>query len=349
MSTDSTLNTGDGMMRAATKHCYLGWIGLLGLTALGCSGETRPTPEAAAMASQAISDNASEQAREQQRAIQQQKAAAAAKEIEDQYIVVFKPGVVGQVAGTRIEDIAQKKQAMHGGRVTRQYQHALRGLAMKLSHAERESLAKDSDVKYIVPDGIVTADADQPNATWGLDRIDQRALPLNQTYTYSTEGAGVHAYIIDTGIRATHTEFGNGPNGASRVSDGYDTVDGDSDPTDCNGHGTHVAGTVGGTTYGVAKQVTLHAVRVLDCGGSGTYSGVIAGIDWVTANHVGPAVANMSLGGGFNQAVNDAVTNSIAAGVIYAIAAGNSSANACSYSPASTPNALTVGATESTD
>jgi subtilisin family serine protease len=269
--------------------------------------------------------------------------------VADQYIVVFKPGVVLGTSGHRIQDIASAVQSRHGGKTIYQYAHALHGLAMKLSPSERDSLSTDTQVAYIVPDGIATAITDETNATWGLDRIDQRQLPLNQTYSYSTDGTGVHAYIIDTGINATHTEFGGGPGGSTRVGLGYDFVDNDNDPTDCYGHGTHVAGTIGGTTYGVAKQVTLHAVRVLDCSGSGAWSTVIAGIDWVTANHVGPAVANMSLGGGFNQAINDAVTNSIASGVTYAIAAGNSSDNACSYSPASTPNALTVGATDSTD
>jgi subtilisin family serine protease len=153
----------------------------------------------------------------------------------------------------------------------------------------------------------------------------------------------VHAYVIDTGVRTTHTDFGG------RASSGYDFVDNDSDASDCNGHGTHVAGTIGGTSYGVAKGVSLVAVRVLDCGGSGTYAGVIAGVDWVTANAVRPAVANMSLGGGKSTALNDAVRSSINAGVVYALAAGNSNADACNSSPSSTVEALTVGATDNTD
>ncbi|HEX6873451.1 MAG TPA: proprotein convertase P-domain-containing protein, partial [Micromonosporaceae bacterium] len=162
--------------------------------------------------------------------------------------------------------------------------------------------------------------------------------------TYPNTGSGVRAYIIDTGIRFSHSDFGG------RAVSGFDAIDGGT-ADDCNGHGTHVSGTVGGNSYGVAKTVTLVGVRVLDCAGSGTYAQVISGIDWVTGDHGAgqPAVANMSLGGGFDQATNDAVTNSIADGVTYAIAAGNSSADACSYSPASTPNAITVGATESTD
>ena len=187
------------------------------------------------------------------------------------------------------------------------------------------------------------ASATQPNATWGLDRIDQTALPLNSAYTYTRTGAGVNAYIIDTGIRATHTDFGG------RVSGGYTAVTDGRGTDDCYGHGTHVAGTVGSATYGVAKSVHLVPVRVLGCDGSGTTSAVIAGIDWVTAHRVQPAVANMSLGGGNSTALDDAVKRSIAAGVSYAVAAGNSSWPACLSSPADVPAAITVGATQKND
>lgn len=195
--------------------------------------------------------------------------------------------------------------------------------------------------------GAAASDTVQTNPTWGLDRIDQRALPLNAAYNYLPTGAGVNVYVIDTGINIAHTQFGG------RASDGYDVVDGALPAADCNGHGTHVASTIGGNTYGVAKGVQLIGVRVLNCAGSGTYSGVIAGIDWVTrqkrAYPTKAMVANMSLGGGRTSAVDNAVSNSINAGVVYVVAAGNSSANACNYSPAATPNAITVGATTNTD
>jgi subtilisin family serine protease len=231
----------------------------------------------------------------------------------------------------------------HFGKRRHLYEHALRGFAVEATPYEAEQLANDSRVAFVEEDGVMEASAAQTNATWGLDRIDQRALPLNKTYQYNQTGAGVHAYVIDSGIRATHTEFkGRMGNGFSAVSDGQGT-------NDCNGHGTHVAGTIGGTIYGVAKSVTLHSVRVLGCSGTGTSTAVIAGIEWVTANRVRPAVANLSLGGGISSALDLAVVNSIAAGVTYAIAAGNASSDACQNSPARVAAALTVGAVGTND
>ena len=217
------------------------------------------------------------------------------------YIVVFKSDAVSAASvGVEARQLAQA----HGGTVSFVYRHALEGFAVKLSAAEAAELASNPSVAYVERDQVVHAFPTQAPATWGLDRIDQRNLPLSNSYTYNQTGAGVHAYIIDTGIRATHQEFtGRMGNGADFVGDGQGT-------NDCHGHGTHVAGTTGGTTYGVAKSVTLHAVRVLNCQGSGTNAGVIAGIDWVTANSPSPAVANMSLGGGASSAVDNAVANS---------------------------------------
>ncbi|HET9530168.1 MAG TPA: S8 family peptidase, partial [Blastocatellia bacterium] len=183
----------------------------------------------------------------------------------------------------------------------------------------------------------------QNNPPWGLDRIDQRDRPLSATYTYTRNGAGVNVYIIDTGIRRTHTQFGG------RAVIGFDAINDGRNTSDCNGHGTHVAGTVGGSTFGVAKGVRLFAVRVLNCSGSGSTSGVVAGVNWVTSNHIKPAVANMSLGGGASSSIDTAVNNSINAGVTYAVAAGNSNQNAANFSPARVSAAITVGSSTIND
>jgi subtilisin family serine protease len=225
--------------------------------------------------------------------------------------------------------------------IDRVYGSLLPGFAAKLSQEQLLDLEKDPKVKYIEADGYMYANATQTNATWGIDRIDQANLPLNGAYTYNTTGQGVTTYIIDTGIRTDHVEFG------ARAQRGFDAFGGNSE--DCNGHGTHVAGTVGGSVYGVAKNVSLVAVRVLDCNGSGSFSGVIAGMDWVAANANGPSVANMSLGGGPSSTVNNAVNRLYIAGVAVVVAAGNSNTNACNSSPSSAPNAYTVGSTTSND
>ncbi len=215
-----------------------------------------------------------------------------------------------------------------------------------MTREEALELSKDPAVAYVEQDRTVKALGTQaPTPSWGLDRIDQRDLPLNGSFTYPNTGAGVTAYIIDTGIRTSHSDFGG------RAIWGTNTT-GDGNNTDCNGHGTHVAGTVGGAQYGVAKGVKLIAVKVLNCAGSGSFAGVMAGIDWVTAHHQPgqPAVANMSLGAsGSDAATENAVRNSIADGVSYAIASGNSNANACNFTPARVAEAITVNATTNTD
>jgi len=263
---------------------------------------------------------------------------ASGEVIPGSFIVVFKPTVVDPPG------LARQLAAAHGGSLRFTYGAALKGFAADLPDQAVEALRHNPNVAYVEPDQVVRADDTELNPpSWGLDRVDQRTLPLSDSYTYGTTGSGVNAYIIDTGIRTTHLEFGGRAVGA------FSSVKGRNNTDDCNGHGTHVAGTVGGTTYGVAKGASLYAVRVLDCNGSGSWSGVIAGIDWVTAHRVLPAVANMSLGGGYTQSVNDAVEGSVAAGVTYSVSAGNFNWDACRFSPASAPSALTVGASTRQD
>jgi subtilisin family serine protease len=262
--------------------------------------------------------------------------------VPNRYIVVLKDNMPA-AAQVDTAEVARELTLQHGGKLLHTYQSALRGFAVEMSETQVRELLAEPRVAYIEEDSLVEAIGTQTGATWGLDRVDQTHLPLNNTYSYNTDGRGVHAYIIDTGVLTTHNEFSH------RIGNGYDAVNPGGSATDCNGHGTHVAGTVGGTTYGVAKQVIIHPVRVLGCSGSGTNAGVIAGVDWVKHNHLKPAVANMSLGGGASQALDTAVTNAISAGVVFAVAAGNDSGDACAKSPARTPNAITVGSTTRTD
>jgi subtilisin family serine protease len=258
--------------------------------------------------------------------------------IPGSYIVVLKDGTVSTV-GARATKLAKK----YDGAVNEVYSSALHGFATTMSKRGAKLLAADPAVAYVEQNQVVKLQDTQTGATWGLDRIDQASLPLDSSYTYPNTASSVHAYIIDTGILTTHSQFGG------RASSGFDFVDNDSDATDCNGHGTHVSGTVGGSTYGVAKAVKLVGVRVLDCGGSGTTAGVISGVNWVTSNAIKPAVANMSLGGSVSTSLDTAISNSIAAGITYGIAGGNSNDNACNYSPARVATAITVGATTSAD
>ncbi|GAB2589883.1 hypothetical protein Aab01nite_41040 [Paractinoplanes abujensis] len=248
--------------------------------------------------------------------------AGTANAIAGSYIVVMKPGASVTTGLKRSLPV-------------------INGYEASLSEAQAKKLAASPGVAYVEQNQTIALSATQSNATWGIDRIDQRNRPLSTTYTYPVTASNVTAYIIDTGIRYTHNDFGG------RARFGYDAVG--SGGVDCNGHGTHVAGTVGGSTYGVAKAVRLVGVRVLNCSGSGTTAGVIAGVNWVTNNAVKPAVANMSLGGGVSTTLDNAVAASINSGVTYALAAGNSTANACNSSPSRVAAAITVGATTSTD
>ncbi|MGH8083424.1 MAG: S8 family serine peptidase [Lysobacter sp.] len=268
--------------------------------------------------------------------------------IEGRYIVVLKDQAANLSADSRrgvasVSTVANGIAGQYRAKLLRSYQSALRGFVVDADDASLAQLLKDPRVAFIEEDGYMSVDATQNSATWGIDRIDQRDLPLSTTYTYDTDATGVHAYIVDTGIRADHTEF------TGRIGNGFSAVPGDATTTDCHGHGSHVAGTVAGTTWGVAKKATIHPVRVFGCGSTAPNSQIIAGIDWVTANHVKPAVANMSLGGSASAATDTAVNNLINAGVVAVVAAGNGNIDACTESPSRVPRAITVGASDRND
>jgi subtilisin family serine protease len=262
-------------------------------------------------------------------------------DLQDSYIIVFKD----DVAESEIDGESERMCGNSSAKKERTFKHAIKGFSGRLTAAAIEEFKKNPKVKYIEQNQVVTLVATQNNATWGLDRIDQANLPLSTNYTYNTTGSTITAYIFDTGVRSDHVEFGG------RVSGGFSAITLEPTTEDANGHGTHVAGTVGGSTYGVAKAVKIIPVKVLDATGSGTYDGIIAGLDWAVANHTAgvPAVGNMSLGGGVSTAGDDAVRRCITDGIVMAVAAGNSNVNAVNSSPARVAEAITVGSTTSLD
>ncbi len=265
--------------------------------------------------------------------------------VPDRYIVVLNEEFVDRFAvAPAIESEAEHLTAQYGGEVKNVYANALKGFAIEMPEKAAIAMSRSERVAFVEQDSEISVSSSQPAASWGLDRIDQRSLPLNSEYSWGPDASNVHAYIIDTGIRPTHNDFGG------RASADFDALTDGRNGIDCNGHGTHVAGTVGGATFGVAKNVRLHGVRVLPCSGSGLVSNLIMGIDWVTANRIRPAVANISITiSTISNATDTAIQNSVNSGVTYAIAAGNSNLDACNYSPARAPSAIAVGALTSTD
>lgn len=259
--------------------------------------------------------------------------------VTGRYIVVFRDNV------ERVPEVASEMASAHGATPDFVYTATIRGFAARLPSAAIDALRRDPRVMMVEPEKVVTLqDTESPTPSWGLDRIDQRDLPLDNSFTYPRTGLGVHFYGIDSGILTTHSEF------TGRIEGGFTAISDGNGVTDCFGHGTHTASTAAGTTYGVAKSMTIVPVRVFDCTGAGGSAEIIAGIDWVTANKVLPAVANMSIGilGG-DPPTDSAVARSVRSGIVYVVAAGNKNVDACIFSPAAEPSAITVGATESAD
>ncbi|MFK8137974.1 MAG: S8 family serine peptidase [Bdellovibrionales bacterium] len=270
---------------------------------------------------------------------------------EGQYIVVYRPSSVQdkvqslgvQSMSIAVNAVVNDMSDKVGAIAVRSFSSTINAGVFRLTQAQLLKVKSDPQVAYVEPDHIISVNTIQQNPEWGLDRLDQQATEGDAIYEYSQGSGQVHAYVIDTGINIDHQEF------EGRAVHGVDLVDQDSDSTDCNGHGTHVAGTIGGKTYGVAKNVKLVGIRALNCRGSGRYSDIIAGVEWVKENHIKPAVANMSLGGPSSQALEDAVDKAVQAGVVMVVAAGNSNRDACDSSPAKNVNSITVGASDQKD